>query len=395
MYNFMPLKSDGSQMQEAVFGRRWRVANAVYGGDWEPTALEVCEALEVVKPKCLTLEAGSKPGRRMKAKGPVTAAQIAAVSPKTAEEVFPEVIADEGPLPGVASLGWYVMSADDPKLLRKPVVANSFDGFVVVDKVGIAVKGSDVFLVKAVDPSALGVEFECDARVLEIKARPDGTRHRHFTEATRQVTSTSWPEWPILGPRTAAWCLEFLAKQDQHPRARHTKWVHECRLEVTDEGVGDHDLAMRMVELGLSFNQLNLGELASFELLMRKAQMAEWRHRDRLAAVAGDDMMEESYLYLGTGETRGLVMVAPSLVDHINQEMHREAQILKERRKAKEERALQQGGGSAGSSGGGSKAELQKKVQQQAAELKRLQDKVAAAAASDKTPAGRGAGRPQ
>ncbi|CAK0852624.1 unnamed protein product, partial [Prorocentrum cordatum] len=251
-----------------------------------------------------------------------------------------------------------------------------FDGYLIADEVGIATKETECLLVKAVDPSAPGPELESDARVLDIKTRPDGSRHRHFTEAARQVTTTEWPEWPILGPRTAPWCLEFLARQDQHPRARQTKWVHECRLEATDEGVGDHDLAMRMAELGLSFDQLNLGELASFELSMRKAQMAEWRHRDRLAAVEGDDLMEESYLYLGTGETRGLAMAAPALVDHINQEMHRGAQILKERRKAKEERLLSRGGGGGGSAGsGGSKAELHKKIQQQAADLKKLQDK--------------------
>ena len=54
-----------------------------------------------------------------------------------------------------------------------------------------------------------------------------------------------------MGPRTVKWCLSFLAKQDMHPRARHTKWVHECGLDPWDEGVQDHDLAMRMFEIGL------------------------------------------------------------------------------------------------------------------------------------------------
>eukprot|EP00959_Pyramimonas_sp_CCMP1952_P270672 5658342-Pyramimonas_sp.AAC.1 len=111
---------------------------------------------------------------------------------------------------------------------------------------------------KAADPSSPGPELETDARVLDIKTRPDSSRHRHFTEAARLASTTEWAEWPIMGPRTAAWCLELLARQDQHPRARHTKWVHERRLEATGEGVGDHDLAMRMAELGLNFDQLNL-----------------------------------------------------------------------------------------------------------------------------------------
>ncbi|CAK0817405.1 unnamed protein product, partial [Prorocentrum cordatum] len=337
LVGFVAMTNDGTPISESGFGKWWRAASAAYGADWGPTALEVCEALEAVRPGCLSLP---------------------------------------GALPDFGGLSWYALSADDATQLRQAVRSRDFDGYLIVDKVGIATKGTECLLVKAVDPAAPGPELESDARVLDIKTQPDGSRHRHFTEAARQVTTTEWPEWPILGPRTASWCLDFLARQDQHPRARHANWVHECRLEATDEGVGDHDLAMRMAGLGLSFDQLNLGELASFELLMRKAQMAEWSHRDRLAASQGDDLMEESYLYLRAGETPGSAMVSPALVDHINQEMHREAQILKERRNAKEERLLSRGGGGGGGSGsGGSKAELHKKIQQQAAELKRFQDK--------------------
>ena len=173
-----------------------------------------------------------------------------------------------------------------------------------------------------------------------------------------------------------------------HPRARHTKWVHECGLDSSDEWVQDHDLAMRMLEMGLSFDQLNLSELSCFELLVRKAQMAEWRYRDRLLSTDHDDLFNDQYLYLGTGETRGLVMVSPELQEHINSELHREAAIMKERRKVGEERMLSRGGG--GGSGGG-KADLQKKIQQQAAELKKLQQKVGGDKGDDKGDGG-GAG---
>ena len=100
--------------------------------------------------------------------------------------------------------------------------------------------------------------------------------------------------------------------------------------------------------------------------------MVEWRHRDRIIGKKQDELFDDQFLYMGTGETRGLLMVSPALQEHINSELHREAAILKEKRKVREERALARGHGSAGS--GGSKADLQKKVQQQAAELKRLQE---------------------
>ena len=113
-----------------------------------------------------------------------------------------------------------------------------------------------------------------------------------------------------------------------------------------------------------------MSELASFELLSRKAQMAEWRHRDRILGRSKDELFDDQFLYLGTGETRGLLMVAPELQEHINQELHREATILKEKRKVREERSLARGGSSGKDS---QNKELQKKVNQQAEQLRRLQ----------------------
>ncbi|CAK0889614.1 unnamed protein product, partial [Prorocentrum cordatum] len=316
-------------------GQRLRAASAAYGAEWEPTALEVREALEAVRPGCLALQGGEKPSRRIKGKASWRSTPAAAAATSPAEELYPGLLVGSGPLPANDGLSWHVVAGENPTELRQAVRHQDFG------KVGIATRGADSMPAKAADPSSPGPELETDARVLDIKTRPDSSRHRHFTEAARLASTTEWAEWPIMGPRTAG----PHPRQDQHPRARHTKWVHACRLEATDEGVRDHHLAMRMAELGLSFDRLNLGELASCELLMRKAQMAEWRHRDRLAAVQGGDLMEESYLHLGTGETRGLAMVAPRW------------------------------------------AELQKKIQQQAAELRKIQEK---GAGKDQA-AGRGA----
>eukprot|EP00959_Pyramimonas_sp_CCMP1952_P175996 3677872-Pyramimonas_sp.AAC.1 len=94
-----------------------------------------------------------------------------------------------------------------------------------------------------------------------------------------------------------------------HPRARHAKWKAECRLQSGDAGVSDHELAMRMFEVAVVYDQLMAWELACFEYLARRAQMAEWRHR-RLVAGGGSevDAVEDEYLYMGAAETRGLLM---------------------------------------------------------------------------------------
>ncbi|CAK0837725.1 unnamed protein product, partial [Prorocentrum cordatum] len=300
------LKNDGSLMTEMTFGRPWRAPSAAYGVDGELTVVEVCEALE-----------GKAPWRSSPAAG-------AGTSP--AEDLYPGTSEGSGPLPASDGLSWYVLAAEDPSELRQAAHHLDIDGYLVVGRVGVAMQDADAVPVKAVVPSVPGPGSETDARVLGIKTTPDGSCRRPFTEAACLVKTTEWAEWPT--------------------------WEHECSREATIEGVGGSDLTMRMAELGLSFGQSILGGVASIEFLMRKAETADGRHRDRLAAVQGGVPTEGSCLYLGAGPSRGLVTVVPTQVDHINPGAHQEAQILKERRQAKEER-----------------------IQQQAIELRRYQEK--------------------
>ena len=101
---------------------------------------------------------------------------------------------------------------------------------------------------------------------------------------------------------------------------------------------------MRLLDLGVTYDQLNITELVTFELICRRAQMAEMRHRDRMLGDSDDD----DFLFLGVGETRGLIMVAPSLEAHLAAELAKESAVLKEKRKMREERQLARGPGQSG-----------------------------------------------
>ena len=73
-----------------------------------------------------------------------------------------------------------------------------------------------------------------------------------------------------------------------------------------------------------------------------------------------------------------MLMVCPVLQDHITAELHKEAQIMKEKRKLKEERAASRGGGGASASGKGSElAKLQSRIDAQAATIKKLESQLA------------------
>ncbi|CAK0889738.1 unnamed protein product [Prorocentrum cordatum] len=204
---------------------------------------------------------------------------------------------------------------------------DSCEWFMVYDTLGVAKAGGKCFLVKSVTEKQ--AERSLDARVLRILIGFDGDRRRVFKDAVRGMSET-----------------------DAHPRAMRSKSRAECGLSAIDAGVSEHELAMRALELGATFDQLSLTELA----------------------LAGLLCLEDECLYMGTSETREFLMVRPLLVDHIQAGPRKVATLMKEKRKLREERMLSRGQGFA-SDGDGNKA-LRDKVAAQAVEISRLQAQV-------------------
>ena len=234
---------------------------------------------------------------------------------------------------------WKVVRSSSGKGLGEAVPDNCKQ-FVVEGDLGFA-KGPDgVFLITKADDEEEDGEA-LDARVLSTSRDKDGVRHKDFRAAVLETTTSQWAGWPLTGPRTAMWCLRFIQDTDGNPRARHTHWKRDAGLQSSDTGVAEHELIMRCVEHLACYDQLNLGESAGVELLLRRAQLSELRHKDALLQrEVGDDMGEDSYLYLGTSVTRGQLMVAPELEEFVGQQLQREGTVLKERRKLMDERRL-------------------------------------------------------
>ena len=66
----------------------------------------------------------------------------------------------------------------------------------------------------------------------------------------------------------------------------------------------------------------------------------KWKHKMPNVSGQGSGGDDDSYLLLGTHETRGNVGIFPSLTKWLGEELSREAMANKERRKAREERAI-------------------------------------------------------
>ena len=133
--------------------------------------------------------------------------------------------------------------------------------------------------------------------------------------------------------------MKFIVQFSNHPLAHHTRFLQSTGLAGSDPSAQEHEHAMRVAEHALSYDQIAGGELASLEVVIRRAQLIELRFRDKVIggslSVTVDD---DSHLYLGTGRTRGLLMVCPLLEDWVAGELSRETAAAKERRKLREEK---------------------------------------------------------
>ena len=81
--------------------------------------------------------------------------------------------------------------------------------------------------------------------------------------------------------------------------------------------------------------------LACLEIVARRAQLIELRHRDRALGTKalGGDVDSDAHLYMGSGKTRGLLMISPALEEWVAKQLQTETAAAKERRKLREEKA--------------------------------------------------------
>lgn len=111
-------------------------------------------------------------------------------------------------------------------------------------------------------------------------------------------------------------------------------------------GAGSKDIGTsEHVEVALTFDQVQIAEVAALEIVARRAQLVElrlgeWIPEQDTGTIAVGSVDSDEHLYLGTGRTRGLLMISPELEDHVSQELQRETSAAKERRKMREERLL-------------------------------------------------------
>ncbi len=62
-----------------------------------------------------------------------------------------------------------------------------------------------------------------DARILKIR-QVQGQHARDWHAGLEDLVKRGFPDWPLTGPRTSAWCLRFLVWQPGGSVEHHALW---------------------------------------------------------------------------------------------------------------------------------------------------------------------------
>lgn len=170
-----------------------------------------------------------------------------------------------------------------------------------------------------------------DARTLEVRYSPSGERHRGFKETVASMVQSDFDDFP-LEPRTTLSYLRAVSSVAESAFAQHLGWVSQSRIPDGDRAIYENEVLSRCIDLAISYDALNIANLASFELLVRRKQLLAEAHAYNPSAPS----YEGADHFLGTSYRPGGAIVVPELTEHVSRKLHQESQILKEKRKQAE-----------------------------------------------------------
>ncbi|CAK0803518.1 unnamed protein product, partial [Prorocentrum cordatum] len=177
-----------------------------------------------------------------------------------------------------------------------------------------------------------------DARIFAFARDVRGVRHADIRSMVALIVELPWPDWPVRGPRTLQWALQFLAQRSGAPTAHHQRWLAETGLGPESPGVEIHQMGCMVLGSAVTCDQVHATNLGHLELIARSAQVQEERRREMVAP--SEPGAADRAVMMGSQELGGAACACPALRDHLAQELQREMAVAKERRKAREERAL-------------------------------------------------------
>ena len=183
-----------------------------------------------------------------------------------------------------------------------------------------------------------------DVRILPIRRSAGASRTRSWASLAEDSRAEAFGDWPIAGPRSTAWCLEFLKREGRSLELHHERFKQVARVDGGAWGSAEHAELCNILEyLGL-YDQVDMANLVGIEAIFRRLQTIEFSYFDKVqenqakAMGGGKLSLEEQALFGGLSRSSAALTLAPQLMDYVRTEAEKNASLAKNFRKARQER---------------------------------------------------------
>ncbi|CAK0878632.1 unnamed protein product, partial [Prorocentrum cordatum] len=151
-----------------------------------------------------------------------------------------------------------------------------------------------------------------------------------------KVQQVEFKDWPMPGPRTVLWCVQFVDRRGGGPIDHHRWWVAHLKLSNTDFGVQEHEHGMRAFQFFGEYDQIDLPNLVGLEVVLRRCQVIEFHYEKKNKGGKANEQAQgvtrdEAAYFSGSHRLGGEVMICPELVEGVSKEIGRDVEASEHR----------------------------------------------------------------
>eukprot|EP00438_Fugacium_kawagutii_P021515 Skav212741 [mRNA] locus=scaffold1199:108583:113900:+ [translate_table: standard] len=182
----------------------------------------------------------------------------------------------------------------------------------------------------------------CDNRILAVEFNAIGHPERSLKDVAAMCKEVP-VKWVLTGPRTARWCVSYLAVENLGFEGHHERLRQVTKADASSWGIQEHFQVSMALRQGLLVDQLDAYNLLSIEVQFRRLQTIEFSYSEKAKeleskSVGGRLSLEEQTTFGGITRQYSTLMICPELLDFVKSETEKEASLAKNLRKAREER---------------------------------------------------------
>lgn len=170
-----------------------------------------------------------------------------------------------------------------------------------------------------------------DLRTRSIKYLANGDRRRLFSESVGEMSSVEMEDFPYA-PRTCSEYLQAISAVAESAFSQHLAWVQQSKIPEGSRAIYEDQVLAQILDTAISFDCLQVSNLASFELLVRRRQLLAEAH----SYDPTSPNFQGADYWLGSRYKHGNAIVINSLTEHVAKRLQADSQILKEKRKLEE-----------------------------------------------------------